>query len=242
MSPLTPDRSTSPHVVLAADQPSPHTIFAFAPNRDTLGGTAYLIVEKPLANWGNLENQDNRENQGNILIDCPIWNDANQEFLQQQGVRWLFLTHRGAIGQVRAIQAALDCDIVIQAQEAYLLPGLKVTSFAQEFIFTPNSHAFWTAGHSPGSACLYHRPSGILFSGRHLLPDRHGRPVPLRTAKTFHWPRQQRNVQRLLDQFTPETLKFICPGASIGMLRGEFAIAQAYEQLQQGVEGGQGAG
>ncbi len=208
----------TPHLVLAADQPSPHTIFAFSPNRDTLGGTAYLIVE----------------NQGNLLIDCPIWDAANQAFIQAHGgVRWLFITHRGGIGQARAIQTALGCDIVIQEQEAYLLPGLKVTSFAQAFTFTANSRALWTAGHSPGSACLHHSPSGILFSGRHLLPDRDGHPAPLRTAKTFHWPRQIRNVQQLLDQFTPETLRLICPGASIGMLRGKTAIDQAYEQLSQ---------
>jgi glyoxylase-like metal-dependent hydrolase (beta-lactamase superfamily II) len=207
-----------PHVVLKVDHPSPHTIFAFSPNRDTLGGTAYLIVE----------------NQGNILIDCPIWDEPNQAFLQiQGGVRWLFLTHRGGIGKARAIQTALGCDIVMQEQEAYLLPGLKVTSFSQEFSFTPHSRAFWTSGHSPGSACLHHSPSGILFSGRHLLPDRQGHPAPLRTAKTFHWPRQIRHVQSLLDQFTPATLRFICPGASIGMLRGETAIAQAYEKLTQ---------
>ena len=207
-----------PHVVLVAEPPTPYTIFAFAPNRDTLGGTAYLIVE----------------NQENILIDCPIWDEANQAFLQAQGgVRWLFMTHRGGIGKARAIQTALGCDIVIQEQEAYLLPGLKVTSFAQDFIFSPHSRALWTAGHSPGSACLYHAPSGILFSGRHLLPDRAAQPMPLRTAKTFHWPRQLRNVQRLLDQFTPATLRLICPGASIGMLRGETAIDHPYEKLAQ---------
>jgi glyoxylase-like metal-dependent hydrolase (beta-lactamase superfamily II) len=208
----------SPHLVLTADQPSPHTIFAFAPNRDTLGGTAYLIVES----------------QDNLLIDCPIWDDANQAFLQTHGgVRWLFITHRGGIGQARALQTTLGCDIVIQEQEAYLLPGLKVTSFSQEFIFTANSRALWTAGHSPGSACLHHSASGILFSGRHLLPDRTGHPTPLRTAKTFHWPRQLRNVQRLIDQFTPETLRLICPGANIGMLRGKTAIDHAYEKLTQ---------
>ncbi len=196
----------------------PHTtIYAFPPNRDTLGGTAYLIVEK----------------ERNILIDCPAWDDANQQFLHAQGgVRSLFLTHRGGIGKVSEIQHAFQCEIFIQEQEAYLLPGLAPTPFQQEFALSSNTHALWTPGHSPGSSCLYlNACGGVLFSGRHLLSDRQGNPAPLRTAKTFHWKRQIRHVRSLLDQFTPETLNFICPGASIGFLRGKSAIDQAYMKL-----------
>jgi glyoxylase-like metal-dependent hydrolase (beta-lactamase superfamily II) len=195
-----------------------NSIFAFPPNRDTLGATAYLIVE----------------NEANILIDCPAWNESNQQFLQQQGpVKWLFLTHRGGIGKVQEIQQTLNCEILIQEQEAYLLPGLRVTSFQQAFTLNPHTQVIWTPGHSPGSACLYHSPSGVLFSGRHLLPNLQGEPVPLRTAKTFHWPRQIRSVQLLMDQFTPETLNFICPGANTGFLRGKRTIDQAYQRLAQ---------
>jgi hypothetical protein len=66
-----------------------------------------------------------------------------------------------------------------------------------------------------------------------LLPDRQSNPSPLRTAKTFHWKRQIRNVQKLLDRFTPATLQFICPGASMGFLRGKQTIDQAYPKLAQ---------
>ncbi|MEL6248244.1 MAG: MBL fold metallo-hydrolase, partial [Cyanobacteria bacterium J06627_15] len=61
---------------------------------------------------------------------------------------------------------------------------------------------------------------------------RQGQPVPLRLSKTFHWPRQLRSVQKLLDTFSPETLTHICPGASTGFLRGQPTIEQAYTQLQ----------
>jgi hypothetical protein len=44
-------------------------IFVFAPNRETLGGTAYLIISIDC----------------NILIDCPLWNEINRQFCQQQG-------------------------------------------------------------------------------------------------------------------------------------------------------------
>jgi len=192
-------------------------IFAFPPNRDTLGATAYFIVE----------------NQSNILVDCPAWDEINQTFLQSRGgVRLLFLTHRGAIGKAREIQEATGCDILIQEQEAYLLPGLKVTVFEREFAVSDRIKAFWTPGHSPGSSCLYDsRSGGVLFSGRHLLPNPEGAPVPLKTAKTFHWPRQINSVKSIIDRFSPSTLQYICPAAHTGFLRSKGSIDRAYEQL-----------
>jgi glyoxylase-like metal-dependent hydrolase (beta-lactamase superfamily II) len=193
-------------------------IYAFSPNRDTLGGTAYFILEK----------------EANILIDCPAWDETNLAFLRSQGgVRWLFITHRGGIGKVPEIQREFGCEVVIQEQEAYLLPEVTVTPFQQMVDLGDHSQAFWTSGHSPGSACLYYESGQILFSGRHLVPDRQGNPTPLRISKTFHWPRQIRQVQALLDRFNSETLRYICPGASTGFLRGKTAIDQAYEKLAQ---------
>jgi len=192
-------------------------IFAFPPNRDTLGGTAYFIVE----------------NEANILIDCPAWDDTNQKFLHDLGgVRWLFLTHRGAIGKTREIQETFGCEVLVQEQEAYLLPGLRVIKFQQEFTLSNLAQAIWTPGHSPGSSCLYYSgEGGVLFSGRHLLPNQQGEPVPLRTAKTFHWPRQLKSIELLIDRFTPETLHYLCPGANTGFLRGKRVVDRAYDQL-----------
>lgn len=195
------------------------SIFAFPPNRDTLGATAYFIVK----------------NEANILLDCPAWDEENQQFLREQGgIQWLFLSHRGGIGKAKEIQQTFGCEVLIQEQEAYLLPGLKVTTFQKEFTLTPSSQVIWTPGHSPGSSCLYDSDfGGVLFTGRHLLPDRHGDPVPLRTSKTFHWPRQIQSVRLLVERFTNETLNYICPGANTGFLRGQRAIAQAYQKLAQ---------
>lgn len=193
------------------------TISAFPPNRDTLGATAYLIVE----------------NQTNILIDCPAWDQENQQFLQDRGgISWLIITHRGGIGKVKEIQAAFGCQILIQEQEAYLLPDLEVTTFEQEFNVTPQTQVIWTPGHSPGSSCVYsNTQGGVLFTGRHLLPNQQGLPVPLRTSKTFHWWRQLRSVALLRDRFSPNTLSYICPGANTGFLRGKRVIEQAYQHL-----------
>ncbi|HEY9880170.1 MAG TPA: MBL fold metallo-hydrolase [Leptolyngbyaceae cyanobacterium] len=199
------------------------TVFAFSPNRDTLGGTSYLIVGK-----------DTSGQSANLLIDAPAWEDSVQEFLTAQGgVRWLLLTHRGAIGKAREIHQALDCAVVIQEQEAYLLPETPVTAFSKEVMFDNGCRALWTPGHSPGSACLYYPAyGGVLFTGRHLLPDRQGHPAPLRFSKTFHWPRQLQQVERLRAEFSAETLSYLCPGANTGALRGERAIPDAYNQLK----------
>lgn len=195
------------------------TIFAFAPNRDIMGGTAYLLQHEA----------------GNILIDTPSWDAEVQSFLTSKGgVRWLFLTHRGGMGKVKEIQQGFQCEVLVQEQEAYLLPGLSVTTFQQEFELNPQTTAIWTAGHSPGSACLYYQGyGGVLFTGRHLLPNAQGLPMPLRISKTFHWPRQLQNIVKLRDRFTPETLSTICPGANTGFLRGQRSIDRAYDKLAQ---------
>ncbi|MFW9257920.1 MBL fold metallo-hydrolase [Nostoc sp. CALU 546] len=225
--PQKPSHTTkSPRAVFPDEVPSgsslqsdfaQESIFAFPPNRDTLGGTSYFIVR----------------NEGNILIDCPALDQTNQDFLRSHGgVRWLFITHRGAIGKTAEFQQTFDCEVLIQEQEAYLLPGLTVTTFRQKFTLDAATQVIWTPGHSPGSSCLYYSQlGGILFSGRHLLPNQHGNPVLLRSAKTFHWPRQIQSLRLLLEHFTPETLRYICPGANTGFLRGKRVIDQAYQHL-----------
>lgn len=199
------------------------TVFAFAPNRETLGGTAYLICD-----------QDADGHRANILVDCPAMTDVNQAFLSEQGgVHTLFITHRGGMAQVKALQDTFRCQVLVQEQEAYLLPTVATETFHRDRMLSPTSRVFWNAGHSPGSASLYHnRYGGILFTGRHLLPVKGGAPSPLRLSKTFHWPRQLRSAQQLLTDFNADTLGTLCPGANIGFLRGEKKISQAYAQLQ----------
>lgn len=206
-------------------------IYAFPPNRETLGGTAYFILSQ----------------QGNILVDCPGWRETQQScfqaFCQQQGgVRWLFLTHREAMSQVRQIQSDLNCEVVVQEQEAYLLPEVTVTAFKEE-IALGEALGIWTCGYSPGSACLY-VPSkgGVLFSGRHLLVDPNGNLTPIQSRKTFHWRRQLRNVKKLETKFPPETLSYVCPGANTGFLRGKGVITLSENGLIDALGGNGFAG
>ncbi|PSR17324.1 MBL fold metallo-hydrolase [filamentous cyanobacterium CCP3] len=199
------------------------TVYAFPPNRDTQGATAYFIV-----------NNTPEGQPANLLIDAPAWEESNREWLTAQGgAQWLFITHRGGLGQAAKIHKALTCEVVIQEQEAYLLPDTPTTTFHHSFKFSPELEAIWTPGHSPGSACLYYSAyGGVLFTGRHLLPNRAGDPEPLRLAKTFHWPRQLQQVEVLRTRFSAETLAYLCPGASTGFLRGQRSIDRAYDRLQ----------
>ena len=208
----SPGNTKSPRPILSG-------IFAFPPNRDTLGGTSYFIVD----------------NIGNILIDCPAGNEINQEFIRSQGgIDYFIISHRGGIGKhVQQLQQAFNCQVIIQEQEAYLLPECEVTSFADNYALNSELELIWTPGHSPGSCCLYwQREGGILFTGRHLLPKSPTEIVPLKTAKTFHWWRQLNSIAKLRDRFTAETLQYMLPGANTGYLRGIGYIADAYQQLQ----------
>jgi glyoxylase-like metal-dependent hydrolase (beta-lactamase superfamily II) len=208
---LSEHRSKRPRLILPG-------LYAFPPHRAILGGTAYLLLHS----------------SGNVLIDCPGWDRENQQFLAEQGgVRWLTLTHRGGISpSLSTLQQALDCQVLIQEQEAYLLPNLAATTFQFTLELAPELQLIWTPGHSPGSACLYTSIlGGILFTGRHLLPDCQGHPLPIRLPKTFHWQRQLNSVAQLRDRFSAKTLNYLCPGANTGFLRGKGVIDQAYQQL-----------
>ncbi len=188
------------------------SIFAFPPNRDTLGGTAYLIVSPT----------------GNMAIDSPAWNDTNRQFIVDRGgIKWLAITHRGGMGKAAMIASEFGCETIVQEQEAYLLPDTKVTTFQYKLELSESTRSIWTPGHSPGSTCIYYSSSGgVLFTGRHLLPDRSGAPIPLRTPKTFHWLRQLRSVEAIWQQFPARApLSHICPGANTGLLRGKGSIS-----------------
>lgn len=202
----TAEHSSSDYTPNATNQ-----VFAFSPNRDTLGGTSYFLVT----------------NQGNILIDCPALEEINQEFITAAGgITWLFITHRTAIGKAGEFQKFFHCPILIQEQEAYLLPGVDVTTFRDHLLIGDKIQVIWTPGHSPGSSCLYYSDlEGILFSGRHLVPDPQGQPTLLRTSKTFHWPRQVKSMQLLSDRLSSQPLKYVCPGGNIGYLRGKFYMS-----------------
>ncbi|MCS6781634.1 MAG: hypothetical protein RMI89_03835 [Gloeomargarita sp. SKYBB_i_bin120] len=183
-------------------------IWAFPPNRQTLGGTSYFLAGQVL------------DLPGNVLVDCPdiAWQDWCQA---QGGVQYLVLTNRDGADQVDRWQQVFECPVYTQQQEAYLYPGVWVRPFDVTADLAPGLTLVWTPGYSPGSSCLYlDRLGGLLFTGRHILPNPQGDLVLYRTRKTFHWPRQQRSLETLKAWLGDRPVRYIFPGAHTGFLRG----------------------
>ena len=100
------------------------TIFAFLLPIATPWGER-LILSKTPSDDGS---------PGNILVDSPVWDEATQTFLAQQGgVRWLFITHRANLGKAAAIHQSTGCKVVIQEQGAYLLPSTPKNPVSAKF-------------------------------------------------------------------------------------------------------------
>ncbi|MCS7030035.1 MAG: hypothetical protein NZL92_00695 [Gloeomargarita sp. SKYG116] len=181
---------------------------------------------------------------GNVLVDCPA--AEFQDWCQAQGgIQYLLLTQRDGADRVERWQQRFQCPVYTQQYEAYLYPGVWVRPFAATAEVAPGLNLIWTPGYSPGSSCIYlERLGGVLFTGRHLLPDSQGELRLYRTRKTFHWPRQQRSLETLRNWLGARPVQYICPGAHTGFLRGRGYLAvnsptdwydQVRERLMTGV-------
>ena len=195
-----------------APQPVLPGLWLFAPNRDTQGGSAWLYEA------GDLD----------VLVDVPALSEANLGWLAGRGRQragWIVLTGRQGHGRCRALQEALGWPVLVQEQEAYLLPSLPERHlFGDSHSLATGLELLWTPGPSPGS-CVLHARGGAagdgLFCGRLLVPLAPGRLGPLRRQGTFHWPRQLRSLERLRQWLPAGSPDWIASGAGLGALRGE---------------------
>ena len=85
-------------------------LWAFPPSRDSDGGTAWLL---------------HTSGGGSVLVDVPLLSDEHLSWLQQQPPGWIVLTHRQGHGRCRRLQEQLGWPVLVQEQEAYLLPTLQ---------------------------------------------------------------------------------------------------------------------
>ena len=193
-------------------------LWLFAPNRDNQGGSAWF-----------LEHSDR-----DLLIDVPALTQANLDFLQHRlRPAQIVLTGRDGHGRCRALQETLGWPVLVQEQEAYLLPGVKaLETFGREYGLAPGLRLLWTPGPSPG-ACVLHAfgadagaadDGGGLFCGRLLVPVAPGRLEPRRSRRTFHWPRQIASLRALRAWLPAGTPGWIVSGAGLGALRGESLV------------------
>lgn len=187
-------------------------LWLFAPNRDTQGGSSWLL-ERP---------------EGPLLIDCPGVTQANLEALAAYGSGGtIVLTGREGHGRCRRIQEATGWPVLVQEQEAYLLPTLPaIQTFGSEHTLAPGMRLLWTPGPTPG-ACVVHACGAwgdLLFCGRLLVPVGPGALAPLRTQRCFHWPRQLASIGKLREWLPPGSPGAIATGAGLGALRGEVLV------------------
>jgi glyoxylase-like metal-dependent hydrolase (beta-lactamase superfamily II) len=191
-------------------------LWVFPPNRDTLGGTAWLL-RPPLG--------------PPLLIDCPPCTGETLAALRGLEPGTVVLTGRDGHGRCRRLQQELGWPVLVQEQEAYLLPGVApLLTFRDTHSLGDGLRLLWTPGPGPGS-CVLHAalgsPLDVLFCGRLLVPVAPGQAAPLHTPRTFHWPRQKGSVRRLLAWLPPGSPAWIATGAGLGALRGEVLIPGA---------------
>ena len=196
-------------------------LWLFAPNRDTQGGSSWLL-----------------ETEGaSVLIDCPALNSANLSFLQRRTVGWIVLTGRSGHGRCEQIHRKLGWPVVVQEQEAYLLPGIReVTTFERNHQLADGVRLLWTPGPSPGACVLHVSPHAWsgghgLCCGRLLVSVAPGRMMPLRSRRNFHWIRQLRSLEILMKWLPAGSPEWIASGAPLGALRGETLVWEGGRQL-----------
>ena len=185
-------------------------LWLFPPNRDCRGGSSWWLDCAPEP----------------VLIDCPPLTAATIRALTAMAADRcprVLLTSREGHGRIRRLQERLGWPVLVQEQEAYLLPGVDpLETFEMEHLTASGLRLLWTPGPTPGS-CVVHAPApwNVLFCGRLLVPVAVGVLAGLQHRRTFHWPRQQRSLERLRGWVGEDPLLSLASGAGLGALRGE---------------------
>ncbi len=182
-------------------------LWVFPPNSDCEGGTSWWLECDPEP----------------LLIDCPPFTketmDALSKLANGRMVR-ILLTNRDGHGKVRALQDAFGWPVLIQEQEAYLLPGLSLLEdFQEEHTTASGVRLLWTPGPTPGSCVAYApTPCNVLFCGRLLIPVAKNRIAPVRNRRTFHWTRQCHSLEKLCSWIPPDALPSLASGGRAASL------------------------
>ncbi|MFL0728605.1 MAG: MBL fold metallo-hydrolase [Prochlorococcus sp.] len=185
-------------------------LWVFPPNRDCNGGTAWWLGSEPEP----------------VLIDCPPLTTATFEVLKQLcsgRTARILLTSREGHGRVRALQDALGWPVLVQEQEAYLLPGLtSLDSFVDQHTTVAGLRLLWTPGPTPGSCVVFApHPWNVLFCGRLLIPVAFRQLAPLQSRRTFHWSRQRQSLEKMRQWIPANARPALASGAPLGAFRGQ---------------------
>ncbi len=161
-------------------------IWVFPPQKDPKGVVSWWLDSHPVP----------------VLIDCPevtpeIINDLKK--ISSGSSPEILLTSRNGHGNISLLNKELGWPVLIQEQEAYLLPdteNLKI--FSDEFTTNSGLRVLWTPGPTPGSCVGYaSSPWNVVFCGRLLIPVAKKQMSSVRTRMTFHWTMQQNSIKKL---------------------------------------------
>ena len=175
----------------------------FPPNETCNGGTSWWLQSDPEP----------------VLIDCPPLTKDIVQFLRKlssNSLPRIILTNREAHGRVTELHSQLGWPVLVQDQEAYLLPGIKkLETFSESYQTVAGLRLLWTPGPTPGS-CVVLAPSpwNVLFCGRLLIPTKLDQLKPFRTRTTFHWTRYQKSLQKLRQWIPWEQRPLLASGVS----------------------------
>ncbi len=139
-----------------------------------------------------------------LLIDCPEVSAGTIESLKRlcgQRSPKIFLTNREAHYGVTHLSKVLGWQVLVQEQEAYLLPQINtLQTFGEEHELSSNLKILWTPGPTPGS-CVLHAsdPWNVLFCGRLLIPTKSQKLSAFPNRSSFHRARYHKSLQSLLD-------------------------------------------
>ncbi len=184
-------------------------IWVFPPNNDCNGARSWWIACEPEP----------------VLVDCPVVNDISLEFLKRASLgrpARIVLTSREAHCGISELQKELGWKVLVQEQEAYLLPEIKnLETFSEEFETPSGLRLLWTPGPTPGSCVVFAPlPWNVVFCGRLLIPLKSNLLGPFRTKRTFHWTRQQKSLKKLCGWLPLDPRPSLASGAGLQGLGG----------------------
>ena len=184
-------------------------LWLFPPNRDCRGGSSWWLDVDPEP----------------ALIDSPPLTEATLHALRELArgrTARILLTSREGHGRLRRLQERMSWPVLVQEQEAYLLPGVQqLETFSEEVSTVSGLRLLWTPGPTPGHAVVHAPlPVNVLFCGRLLVPVEKDQLAPLQHRRTFHWHRQQRSLRQLRRWLPSEATPELASGAALGALCG----------------------
>ena len=182
-------------------------LWVFPPNQQANGSTSWWLDCDPEP----------------LLIDCPSFSEETLKGLKKLArgrSALIILTNRDAHGQIREFQEELGWPVLLQEQEAYLLPSVSELKTFEDKVSTKSGiNLLWTPGPSPGSCiALAQGPWNVIFCGRLLIPVGFNQLAGIKHPRTFHWPRHLQSLEKVRKWIPSDARPGLASGANLSLL------------------------